>query len=349
MEPNQYANKHLKPIIEPLFLSIISSQPEDVISFSLEWLRKRAGITNEGLTQQETEELIKLRKESFDKDSDNDNDSGSGDSTEDVPLSPPKSFLIKRKGICGEINNNCTKTPFTPKIYNKTEEKRLSIRSSLTNSFLFNTLEGNELNIIIEAMKEKCYHKDEMIIQQGDFGDCLYLIDNGQLKCHKTFSTGEEKLVKVYDKGEIFGELSLLYNSPRAAKVIVSSQKANLWILDRETFSHIVKESAIAKRKRYEKFLNDVEIFSTMDLYEISQICDALIKLTFNKDEYVIHEGEISDYFYIIEDGEAQATQLIENGNKIIVKEYQTGDYFGELALIRNTPRAANIIAKVII
>ena len=35
------------------------------------------------------------------------------------------------------------------------------------------------------------------------------------------------------------------------------------------------------------------------------------------------------------------------DGSEKEVKSYQPGEYFGELALLRNEPRAANIIAKV--
>jgi cAMP-dependent protein kinase regulator len=67
---------------------------------------------------------------------------------------------------------------------------------------------------------------------------------------------------------------------------------------------------------------------------------------TFHEGDYVIREGELGDVFYIIEDGEAVATKSCEPGKPAeTVKSYKKGDYFGELALIKGEPRAANIVA----
>ena len=57
-------------------------------------------------------------------------------------------------------------------------------------------------------------------------------------------------------------------------------------------------------------------------------------------------EGEQGDIFYIIEQGEAIATKTLEEGKSPMqVMSYKAGDYFGELALLRGEPRAANIVA----
>ena len=56
----------------------------------------------------------------------------------------------------------------------------------------------------------------------------------------------------------------------------------------------------------------------------------------------------MGDVFYMIEEGEAFATKTVEPGKPpVTVFNYRSGDYFGELALIRGDPRAANVIAKV--
>jgi cAMP-dependent protein kinase regulator len=82
-----------------------------------------------------------------------------------------------------------------------------------------------------------------------------------------------------------------------------------------------------------------------MDDYERSQIAEAFKDSKFEKDTVIIKEGdEGKDLFFLVE-GETYASKDID-GKATEVKQYKSGDYFGELALLRNEPRAASIIAR---
>lgn len=211
---------------------------------------------------------------------------------------------------------------------------------------MFSALEEKELEIVINAMVEVKFSSGSTVIQQGDDGDNLYIIDSGHLDCFKKFSGAEKaKFLKTYEPGESFGELALLYNAPRAA-TIVAKENCILFALDRETFNHIVKDAAAKKREKYETFLGKVELLESMDPYERSKIADALKPYRFKINEYVVKEGESGDTFFFVEEGEAIATKVLQPGKAPeIVYKYKPGDYFGELALLRETPRAASIIA----
>ena len=86
---------------------------------------------------------------------------------------------------------------------------------------------------------------------------------------------GQNTYLKTYKTGEALGELSFMYNAPRAA-TITCKVKGTLFKLDRQTFRNIVQEAAIKKRNYYSKILSKVDILSDMDSYERDQICDAL-------------------------------------------------------------------------
>lgn len=259
-----------------------------------------------------------------------------------------KKNILPRAGVSAEVYGEFNKKEdFVARNIPKTDEQIQRIKSSVIHSFLFSNLEPKDLEIVIGAMDEKRFKPGEDVITQGDKGDCLYFVESGNLECYKQFSKGEEPvLVKKYEPGDSFGELALLYNAPRAATIRTVNDVIT-WVLDRETFNNIVKDAAQKKREKYENFLKNVEILSTIDSYEIMQISDAIKSAIYKKGDYIIKEGEIGDIFYILEEGECVATKTLEPGKpETVIKEYGVGGYFGERALIKGEPRAANIIVK---
>ena len=142
--------------------------------------------------------------------------------------------------------------------------------------------------------------------------------------------------------GGSFGELALMYNAPRAATIISVEAGCTLWALDRITFRRILMESTFARRRMYETFLEEVPVLSSLTPYERSKIADALETQKYAEGDIIIKEGDAGHSFFLLESGEADAYKG-DPSNK--VKRYKKGDFFGELALLNDAPRAASIMA----
>lgn len=137
------------------------------------------------------------------------------------------------------------------------------------------------------------------------------------------------KLVATITSGGSFGELALMYNAPRAATVVCSSEKATLWALDRVTFRTILMEHTSKKRRMYELFLSEVPILISLESHERSKIADALEERLYEEGEDVVREGELGKNFYIIESGKAEVLKRKEGGKQERVGTLTKGDYFG--------------------
>lgn len=359
-----YLDSKINKIIEPMVVELMNETPEDPISYMIRWLKDNHG-NRASIHANERFELEHLRKEvpklkekiaelddgegSDDRGSELDSDpSDEEDYVDDLPLpSQTKSAKMRTSVSAEAFGIYHKKEDFKAVVIEKSEEVKEKIRKRLLESFMFSALSDKEQEVVVDAMKEEKFEPDDVVIKQGDDGEVLYVVESGLYNCAKIFPGKTEPTdLTTYEQGAAFGELALLYNAPRAA-TITCLESGYLYSLDRNTFNYIVKDAAAKKRERYEDFLSQVQILSSMEPYERSKLADAFKEETFSPGEYVIKEGDAGNVFYFISEGEATATKTLEAGKPPVeVMSYKKADYFGERALMKNEPRAANVIAK---
>ncbi|OAL02135.1 camp-dependent protein kinase-like protein regulatory subunit [Phaeosphaeriaceae sp. SRC1lsM3a] len=239
---------------------------------------------------------------------------------------------------------------FTPPFHQKTQDQLSRLKSAVSGNFLFSHLDDDQSSQVLGALHEKPIpSKDIKVIQQGDVGDYFYVVEKGSFDIYVNKSgkleAGADGLggkVGTVGPGGSFGELALMYNAPRAATVM-SSEPSTLWALDRVTFRRILMDSAFQRRRLYEGFLEEVPLLSSLTPYERSKIADALETKKYPPGTTIIQEGDVGESFYILESGEAE---VFKRGVDQPVKRYNKGDYFGELALLNDAPRAASVVSK---
>ena len=62
------------------------------------------------------------------------------------------------------------------------------------------------------------------------------------------------------------------------------------------------------------------------------------------KGEKVIVQGDEGDTLFVVESGVLSCYRRGGDGGEVLLKKYEPGDAFGELALLYNAPRAASIV-----
>merc|ERR1712106_543516 len=200
-------------------------------------------------------------------------------------------------------------------------------------------LKEEEMAEVFESLFPSEAVLEDTIIQQGNEGDNFYIIDQGEVEIY----VNGEKVLNIGEGGS-FGELALIYGTPRAATVKAASD-VKLWGIDRDSYRRILMGSTIRKRKMYEEFLSKVSILENLDKWERLTVADSLEAVSFEDEEVVVKQGEAGNDFFIILEGTAIVTQFRndESDEPVEVGRLGPSDYFGEIALLLDRPRAATV------
>ncbi|SCU78271.1 LAFA_0A05798g1_1 [Lachancea sp. 'fantastica'] len=254
-----------------------------------------------------------------------------------VPRPLPMNFNAQRRtSVSGETMQPDNFDDWKPENFTeKTGPQLERLEKAIGRNFLFNKLDTESKRLVINSLEEKRVKEGNEIIKQGDEGDYFYIVEKGNVD----FFVGSQK-VNTSGPGSSFGELALMYNSPRAATVLATTDCV-LWALDRLTFRRILLGSSFKKRILYDELLKSMPVLQSLTTYDRAKLADALDTEIYQPGQIIIREGDSGDNFYFIEFGEAEVSKE-QHG---IIAHLKQGDYFGEVALLNDLPRQATVKA----
>jgi CRP/FNR family cyclic AMP-dependent transcriptional regulator len=89
----------------------------------------------------------------------------------------------------------------------------------LSTSPLFDMLSNQELEYVADLSRPRRFTAGQVIFEEGDLGDSLYVIASGEVEVVRPSSKGEPRVIKVLGPPEFFGEMSLIDKEYRSATV----------------------------------------------------------------------------------------------------------------------------------
>ena len=135
-------------------------------------------------------------------------------------------------------------------------EDYTKLRAILQRHFIFYSLEEHQLNSIITQMIYCFSPNNTEFIPQGSNANFFFVLDEGTVEI-----LINEKPKRKLHAGQFFGDLALLYNSPRSATVKAVGD-VKMWGIARDVFKNQVKSLKLEQYQESRVILDKVSLFS---------------------------------------------------------------------------------------
>ncbi|MEQ1861171.1 MAG: ATP-binding protein [Chthoniobacteraceae bacterium] len=126
--------------------------------------------------------------------------------------------------------------------------------SQLQGNSLFAGVPSELVNELGADMALLRFDPDDIIFNEGDPGDCLYLVVDGSVRISKLGRGGNQETLQFIQPGNFFGEMSLIDGEPRSAQASAAGPTV-LGQVDAATFGRILEN---APRTLHMNFLRSV-------------------------------------------------------------------------------------------
>lgn len=105
---------------------------------------------------------------------------------------------------------------------------------------LFASVGNDALQMIGEKLENVRFAAEEIIIREGDLGDCFYIITSGKVRVETQIEEMQRPVILArLEAGDYFGEMALITGEPRSATVVAETE-VELWRLRKSDFDELI-------------------------------------------------------------------------------------------------------------
>jgi len=255
----------------------------------------------------------------------------------------------KRKNLSVDLSYQ----KYIKQTYDKSPEDRDLIKSALKNNQLFENFRDAQLEEFVDVFSPESFEEGSTVVRQATHGNTFYIVKSGTLKIYvDTIIDGRKMETQVgepYGSGSAFGELALLYDSPRVA-TIRASEACVFWVIDRTAFKGLQLQLKQADHNIKLEHLKRVKVGNQMfadvlDDDQLERMALATQFENFKDGKAIFKEGEIGSNFYMIVTGQVD---VYKDGGDYPINHLGPDTYFGERALLQSDGgcRTATCVAK---
>ncbi|KAA0258548.1 cyclic nucleotide-binding domain-containing protein [Deferribacter autotrophicus] len=151
--------------------------------------------------------------------------------------------------------------------------------SKLTMNPKFIDFTKEELQKFLSSCKIEKFNKGDMIIKEGEKGDKLYIVVEGQVGVSKAITEEVVFFLTTLSEGDFFGEMAILTSHPRSANVFAKTD-TTLLSFDITAYDTLKREDKLLFAK-----LNSVFAVTLAErLYKVEERIKLIIKASLIKD-----------------------------------------------------------------
>jgi len=119
----------------------------------------------------------------------------------------------------------------------------MDVKTAMKTAVMFQGLDDAQLNALAGISHERTYDAGAVVFSEGDAGDGIYIIGQGQVGVQQVDDHGEASPSIYLGEGQVVGEMALIDGAKRSASIVTVDQGTQIYHISTEDFTALCQRN----------------------------------------------------------------------------------------------------------